>query len=461
MKNQYKNLQSAGSLSIMLLFIITILSCEKLEVDTPVHLLGGEAIFTDSRTVEVAILALYVKLRDDVLLTGTPVGLSNILGNYSDEITYVSPFGLGDESYYNNSLLPSEPSISNLWNSSYNIIYGANAILEGVANSQYFTEKEKEDFTGEALFVRALVHFYLVNLFGDVPYITSTNYLENKVASRLNEAEVNQRIITDLTMAYNYLPSEDGSGQKLRPTKQTAGAFLARCYLYLGDWELAGQYATEVIENNGWELELGNVFKNTSFSTLWQFSPNNQGEPTQEAITFIVLFTPPSARVLNSDLVAEFEAGDLRREQWVGEISDGTQTYYFPFKYKIDFGQVNNEEYSIVFRMAEQYLIRAEARAHLGDISGAKADLNKIRLRAGLTETTASTQNEVLEAISKERRVELFTEHGHRFFDLKRTGNLDNVLGSKPGWNTTDRLFPLPERELLLNPNLLPQNPGY
>src|SRR5690606_19066848 len=110
---------------------------------------------------------------------------------------------------------------------------------------------------------------------------------------------------------------------------------------------------------------------------------------------------------------------------------------------------------------AEQYLIRAEARAQLSNIAGAQADLNKIRIRAGLGETLASSQNELLTAILQERRFELFTEHGHRFFDLKRTGNLDNVLGSKPGWNTTDRLFPLPEKELLLNPNLLPQNPGY
>ena len=119
-------------------------------------------------------------------------------------------------------------------------------------------------------------------------------------------------------------------------------------------------------------------------------------------------------------------------------------------------------EYSIVLRLAELYLIRAETFTHLGDLETAKTDLNKIRNTAGLPDTTASTQQEVLEAILQERRVELFTEFGHRFFDLKRFGKLDEVLGAvKNGWNSNDSLFPIPESELMLNPNLSPQNPGY
>ena len=113
-------------------------------------------------------------------------------------------------------------------------------------------------------------------------------------------------------------------------------------------------------------------------------------------------------------------------------------------------------------RLSEQYLIRAEARAQQGDFIGAKDDLNTIRHLAGLGDTTASTQQELLTAILQERRVEFFTEGGHRFFDLKRTYELDSALSAlKPGWNSTDALLPFPESELLLNPNLNPQNPGY
>ena len=85
-----------------------------------------------------------------------------------------------------------------------------------------------------------------------------------------------------------------------------------------------------------------------------------------------------------------------------------------------------------------------------------------IRNLAGLPNTTADTQEALVAAIVRERRVEFFTEYGHRFFDLKRNNVLDTVLTeTKIGWNTTDRLLPIPDAELSLNPNLAPQNPGY
>ena len=91
-----------------------------------------------------------------------------------------------------------------------------------------------------------------------------------------------------------------------------------------------------------------------------------------------------------------------------------------------------------------------------------KEDLNKIRTRAGLANTSALTQVEILDAILQERRLELFTEFGHRFFDLKRYNKIQSVLSAaKTGWDTHDALFPIPQVELGLNPNLKPQNSGY
>ena len=112
-------------------------------------------------------------------------------------------------------------------------------------------------------------------------------------------------------------------------------------------------------------------------------------------------------------------------------------------------------------RLAEQFLIRAEARAKQGDLIGAIEDLNVIRQRAGLSNTTAVTTDQVLSAILQERRLELFTELGHRFLDLKRLELLDSVLGTKPGWSTNDKLWPLPQAEMDANSFLVPQNPGY
>jgi hypothetical protein len=113
-------------------------------------------------------------------------------------------------------------------------------------------------------------------------------------------------------------------------------------------------------------------------------------------------------------------------------------------------------------RLGEQYLIRAEAEAHLNDNTNAIKDLNIIRNRAGLANYAGATdQTSVLTAIMHERQVELFCEWGNRWFDLKRTGTIDAVLGAeKPGWQPYIALYPVPLTEIQSNPFLI-QNPGY
>jgi hypothetical protein len=140
-------------------------------------------------------------------------------------------------------------------------------------------------------------------------------------------------------------------------------------------------------------------------------------------------------------------------------------TYYFPFKYKLNKPEDPQSEYLMVLRLAEQYLIRAEARAQQGDLTGARSDLNVIRHRAGLNGTNTSTKETLLTAILKERQVELFTEWGHRWLDLKRTGKVNAVMTmvtpQKGGvWENFKQWYPIPRQDLRLNPNLT-QNEGY
>ena len=133
-----------------------------------------------------------------------------------------------------------------------------------------------------------------------------------------------------------------------------------------------------------------------------------------------------------------------------------------PFKYKAQEYTGTTVEYSILLRLAEQYLIRAEARVHLGDLTGSKLDINTIRNRAGLNNTESISEDDILQDIINERKFELFTEHGHRWFDAKRLDIAEEILAPlKSNWRSTDVLFPIPEKELLTNPNLTPQNPGY
>jgi hypothetical protein len=164
--------------------------------------------------------------------------------------------------------------------------------------------------------------------------------------------------------------------------------------------------------------------------------------------------------IIDTSLLNAFEPGDLRKTTWLDSNSVNGITYYYPFKYEVATG-TNKTEYNMVLRLAEQYLIRAEARTQLGELSGAEEDLNIIRNRAGLPDTKATDQQSLMNAIMQERRVELFTEWGSRWFDLKRWGIIDNVLSiEKPGWKSTDQLYPIPQQEIMSNPNLK-QNAGY
>jgi hypothetical protein len=448
-------------LSLTLLSLFS--SCEKfVEVDLPNSQLIGTKVFNDANTANAAIADFYINLRDEVLVTGSVNGLSVALGYYADELTHYS---VDRDDYFQNSLNPLSFSISENWNNCYKLIYEANSVLEGVEQSTALTESDKQSFAGEALFMRAYVHFYLLNLYGSIPYVTSTNYERNSRITKASPESVYTFILADLTLAKAYLKDDYVTEERVRPNRSVVSALMARVYLYTQNWEAAKKEASDIIGHSdvySMMEDLDKTFLKNSSSTLWQLMPNAPGVNTHEAGSFIFVTGPPTYRAVSTFLLAAFEEGDLRKTHWLGSVTKGSDTWYYPFKYKQNKNTGTSQEYSILFRLEELYLIRAEAAAHLGQLAEAKSDLNRIRKRAGLENTIATTEAELLQAILRERRVEFFTELGHRWFDLKRTGQADAVLSvAKAGWDTRDILWPLPENDLRLNPGLRPQNAGY
>ena len=208
--------------------------------------------------------------------------------------------------------------------------------------------------------------------------------------------------------------------------------------------------------------ELDAVFKINNTETIWEVAPTNDTRNSVEGSVFI----PSTATVvpnlyLNSSLLNSFEPADERKSKWLGFNTVGGNTYYYPYKYK-QRTATPVEEYEIVVRLAEQYLLRAEARAQQNKFSEAASDLDIIRNRAGLSNTTATDLNTLLTAIKKERQIELFTEWGDRWLNLKRYGMISAILAPIKGdnWQTTDSIFPIPFNEIQINPKLT-QNPGY
>jgi len=457
---------------IIITIIITIYfgfssaGCEKfVEPDDPIGKIPQSAVFEDEATATAAVMTLYGSLRDNVMLTGGFNGMNVLMGFYADELDYYGMPGQSSEAFYNHQIVASETSVKSLWNGAYNLIYMCNSAIEGIEASQNLTSEVKDRLQGEALFIRAITHFYLVNLFGDIPYITTTDYLINKEVSRMPAETVYENILNDLQEAKTMLTDEYVSRERIRANKYAVSALLSRVYLYLQRWQDAEEESTILISAStvfALEGDLSEEFLKESSSAILQLKPRNEGENTWEASVFLFTSGPPLNMALRPAFVEAFDPGDLRKENWIKEIPGGSEIWYAPYKYR----QMENSgvtlEYSIVLRLAEQYLIRAEARAHTGDLPGAREDINVIRSRAGLPDTPASTEAEILQAVSDERRLELFTEQGHRWFDLKRSGTAGEILASvKPNWEPTDVLLPVPEAELLLNPNLLPQNPGY
>tara|TARA_R110000868_G_scaffold71713_2_gene209693 strand:- start:19915 stop:21246 length:1332 start_codon:yes stop_codon:yes gene_type:complete len=434
-----------------------------IDVDPPQNTLIAATVFEEATTVESALANIYAKMRDQSMVSGN-YGVSALMGIYSDELDYYL-FEPNYSEVYQHTLMASNTLISSWWNQAYSIIYAANDILKGVENSHTLAAEDRARFKGQALFVRAYMHSLLVNLYGEVPYIKTTSYLENNKVSRQTVPSVYAAIIADLTQAVLLLDTVDPSGERVVPNQHAAQALLARMYLYTEDWEKAEATATKVINNIAFESDIEKVFLKKASGTLWQLKPNGvTNRNTYEANQFVIRLIPGQLYALNTALLDAFEPGDLRRSKWIGSksSSDGLVTLHFAHKYKAIFNETSSLEYSILFRLAEQYLIRAEARAHAVNILGAQQDLNVIRHRAGLANTTAANKDALLAAILQERFVEFFTEQGHRWFDLKRMGKAKEVLGSiKTNWKDTDLLLPLPETELELNPNLKPQNLGY
>ncbi len=455
-----KTIKYIMALSIGCLFMC----CENfVDVPLPSSQLTGAKVFEDPSTAEAAMVDVYSKLRDTGILTGLGGGASVNLGLYADELANYSAEML-TTNMHNNELLPDNGIILTLWNDSYHQIYCCNAVIEGLEKSSSIPEAAKEKLTGEALFTRALIHFYLANIFGDIPYIKGTDYEKNRKSVRTESSQVYQYIIEDLNNAVSLLPADYITAERGRPNKFAAYALLARAYLYSKEWEKASNAASAVLNSPlyKWENDPDLIFLKTSTSTIWQFMPKRAGNNTDEAAMFIFNSGPPLSTALDPKLISAFEDGDLRRLKWTRTINSTSGSWQHAYKYKKNAPTATSVEYSIVLRTAEQHLIRSEARARQGDLIGAKEDLNKIRRTAGLPNTPAQSAEEIINAVIKERRVELFTEYGHRFFDLKRTGQLDAVLGSvKKGWNPTDNLWPIPEKELISNPFLSTQNPGY
>lgn len=443
-----------------------LLSCDALlDIEPPRDDMGSPSVFNEDASAISAIRGIYAEMAAMPYFSNG--GIALLTGLSGDELM---PMAEDYSAFYRAGLKPEESLLKEyLWKPAYSMIYNANAAIDGLRHSTGVTTELRDQLLGEALFFRAFGHFYLTNLFGPVPLLTTKDVERNAQATRTARSVVYDTVAADLVKARSLLSKDQfafttAEPGRIRVTTWAASALLARVYLYQDKWAEAEKEVTRVIEREDLFLmeSLDDVFKLSSRDAIWQVKSVTPDMGTWDAM----LFMPMGDRLsvaLCPGMLDVFESGDMRRRRWVDSLFVGDDLFYYPAKYKSQVSPL--DEYHIELRLSEVHLIRAETRARLNDLLGAVADLDMIRHRAGLPQLAKdyNTAERIIDAIMQERRAELFTEGGHRWLDLIRLGRADTALGTllDKDWQSTDILYPIPQSEIEANRNLLPQNFGY
>jgi hypothetical protein len=435
--------------------ILLVSSCTKVLDREPELYVSETQSIVDKKSADAALIGAYNALSQNSNQGVTFRYTANLL---SDNLKWIgnTPTNREFDVY---GIFATNTRVAELWGAIYKTINISNNIIDAVpgVNDVTFAQADRNNSRGEAFFLRAYSYFDLVRLWGNVPLqLTATKTIADADGiGNSSSVAVYKQIEKDLDSAEILLSS---TISRNRANKFTAKALKARLYLYLGEWNKAESYATEVISSTSFKLvKPYSVFfttKNTTESIFEiDYTVNNKN--SWAGNWFASNITGGKRELLPTDdfiaLVKDPATGGDRSALLltVGGVTYGNMNF------KIATG--DDQVYAI--RIAEMYLIRAEARAEKStpDITGGLQDLNEIRSRANTPVIAAvADKNELVDKILLERRIE-FAYESQRWFDLIRKGKAQSVLGIT---DATKLLFPIPKQQILVNPALI-QNPGY
>lgn len=436
------------------LILISLLSCKKFLDVQPKDAVSDQINIVDKGSAETALSGTYRALASDAYY-----------GQKFQFINYLrgGDLGWGDSRTVNREFIQNDvrsdnEEVNNVWVAIYKAINLSNHIIQKVpvVNDLTFTTVDRDKILGEAYFIRALCYFDLVRTWGGVPLVIkpSVNATDTKGIPRSGVNDVYNLIEQDLEKAEQLL---EVSTNRVRATKKTVWALKARLHLYKKEWPQAELYATNVITdvtNYSLVKPFGNWFQNnlvgsresileTAYSSVITNTHRNSWLPPERGgirswfpvDSFVTPMNDATIGGSRKVLIAKATSN-----LWYGQL------YY----------RSPATDPSYIIRIAEVYLIRAEARAQQTNYTGAQDDINAVRERADLTPITVSTTEEAILAIEKEIRFEFFAEP-HRFFYLVRNELLEEKLNIT---NPKKALLPIPNPQIVVD-NVLVQNPGY
>lgn len=472
---------------IIYISIISLLTtgCTKtIEKEVPQNSIPASDLAKDPSSIRASLNGSYSSM-----LSANYMGLRYWLfaDLYADNIIHVGTFPSFAQ-FATKNLLADNVEVSNMWQQIYIAINRANTTIAAATENTSPTFTDKASVIAQARALRAYHYFNLLRFWGGnengfnkgndpggktwgVPVRLTPTLVEKDAdpIARSGEAAVWTQILADLdpvTVIAN-LPTANNR----IITQRAANALRARVQLYREQWAETETLATSVITPSpgltNINFAVGGLYTNLygavapTSEVIWTmpFDPTNQN-----SIAFFYLSAALGGRnevSASTGLRDAHEANDGRR------IINYSSTVYpagFPVSPAINaktlkYTRVSTgDDFYHHIRLAEVYLIRAEARARIGtDLAGAASDLNVVRTRAGLPNTTAATQTDLLNAILAERRVELAHE-GHRFFDLRRFDRKDLLVMTT---NSHRVRLPIPQTELFRSGTILEKNPGY
>lgn len=447
-------------ISIVVLLTCLFYACDVLDVET-YDAIPADEVLTNKKGLDGAIIGAYNALQRPSIACDAIIFADLAADNLISR---------GSKAQYRevsaNTIQASNTYVEAIWNRSYEGINMVNNIIEGIDGVTGITDQEKESYLGQCYFLRAFHYFNLVRYFGSLPLRTFP--VKDASPESLNiplstEYEVFQQIISDLLQSENFLAGM-GKGNSAFANEGATKGLLAKVYLYIKNWSGAATKADEVID-------MGYVLELAEYSLIFEENINN-GEiifqidfaNSQDASNIMNDWLTPNGRfevavwkdASRTETVSDdFESNDLRKASTVRFYMGSKGDDYYCAKY---LDNVSRKDNINILRLAEMYLIKAEALNELSYVADGEAfnSINAIRNRAGLSSYTSidlTTQDHFRLAIEKERNFELIFE-GNRLFDLRRTGRINEVLPDIGTLKEAGWYFPIPQSEIDTNDSI-------
>lgn len=442
-------------------FLLLIQGCEEVLEPEPIDLLTDEIVLNEVKDVPNVEIGLYNAFR--VIIPATVIA-----GDFTADMLIHNGTFTQYRELSTKQITSANSSVSTLWGSIYNTIYIANFILERLPDVPGVRSAERDRVLATAHFLRGYAYFIGYYTFGPIPLVVSTSIEENRNIPRAQPGEILQLISEDYNFALGKLP-EDPANPGFAG-EYAVRAALARFHLYNENWAEAEAFASDVINSGLYTLvnDFSDIVtQDFTSESIFEVGYSISDDPgTNSNIGLNNLFVGRREIIPSNQAIvalASSESGD-RFSSIKFDINNlvGNDNGWSVAKYGTADEDNNNV---VVFRLAEMYLIRAEARAQLQKVTGvnsAQEDVNVLRQRADAPTIGSLTQSQMLLAIEDERRYELAFE-GHRWYDLVRTGRADDVMPAfSQNWREAYVRWPIPQREIQNNPALAGnQNPGY